>query len=131
MVYSDMSSHSLAPPEQWSLVRITRVVPITDLLRKEAQSQISELYSTLLSYRPLALKGPINWDGKSFDGTRHALKTLTSIVFRSSGTLEALDMVYLDNTRSGRQGGTGGTERVITLSNGRSTEILIPRKNLR
>ncbi|KAF8593862.1 hypothetical protein BDV93DRAFT_193602 [Ceratobasidium sp. AG-I] len=114
------------PPEQWSQVRITRVAPITALLRKETRNQIAELYSTLLTYLPVTLMGPVTWNNKSLESTQHALKTITSIVIRSSANLESLDVVYSDNTRSGKHGGNGGTERVITLSNGEYiTEVFV------
>lgn len=95
-----------------------RVAPVTALSSKETEDQIAELYSTLLSYRPLAFGGPIHWNDKLFDGTLHALKTVASLILRSSGCLEALNVVYSDNTLSGKYGGNGGTERIFTLSQG-------------
>lgn len=118
MPYSDCPPCSLVTPHQWSQVRVLKVAPVTSLLRKEAQDQIAELYSTLLSYRPLALHGLIHHFNKSFDGGPHGLKTISSIALRSSGHIDAMDVVYADGTRSDKQGGNGGNKHIFTLAQG-------------
>lgn len=112
------SSSSLARPDQWSQVRVVRVIPVTDILKPEIKDQLIRLYSMLHLSRPLLLEGTTE-GASSFDGTPHALKTISKIVIRSEDVVHAICVAYLDGTWSVRHGGSGGTEQVFVLSNGR------------
>ena len=108
------------PPQLWSPVNIIRVTAITSLLRPETNEKLVELYSTLLSYRPPLLDRSTE-RSEVFDGSAHALKTISSLVIHSEGGgILGLSVIYTDGTNSGEHGNCGAKIPVFVLNQGKS-----------
>ncbi|KAG8780736.1 hypothetical protein FRC12_022634, partial [Ceratobasidium sp. 428] len=117
-----------AQPRQWAQTRVLQVIPVTKLLQDDLQTKIKELYSNLLSYRPIHFDG-IGENGGSFDGTSHALKTVSSIVVESSGFIHSLTVNYQDGSSSEQYGGPGDRKHSFQLrDNEFVVEVLVWRQ---
>ncbi|KAG8735792.1 Protein MICROTUBULE BINDING PROTEIN 2C [Ceratobasidium sp. 428] len=115
-------------PQQWVRTRVRRVVPVTKLLPDDLQNNIESLYSKLLSYHPIYFDG-IGEHGGSFDGTSHALKTISSIVVQSSGFIHSLTVSYQDGSFSEQYGGPSNRKHTFQLRSGESVvEVLVWRE---
>jgi hypothetical protein len=93
------------------------VIPTTELLNSDLKMLIKGLYSTLLSYRPLAFDGIGEWGG-SFDGTPHALKTISNVLVQCGGLIHSLTVSYLDGSQSDQYGGPSDRKHPFNLRNG-------------
>lgn len=111
------------PVGRWAQVRIVSAVPITALLSKELQTNISQLYNSLITYYPPTLD-TFTSGGYAFDDYFHSLKIIKSITVCCGSHVEALVHVesllvgYWDGTCSEKHGGEGGTSNTFTLNDG-------------
>ncbi|CAE6474180.1 unnamed protein product [Rhizoctonia solani] len=105
---------------QWQTIKISKVAPTTSLLTRDIQSRLSELYAQRISYVPPYGIGRIRYWNRTYDDNQHASKTISSIMIRSSDTIELLSITYSDGTMSGKHGGDGvvGTEYKFILTAG-------------
>ncbi|KAF8602190.1 hypothetical protein BDV93DRAFT_217366 [Ceratobasidium sp. AG-I] len=113
-------------PHQWCQVRVTEVVPVTDLLKPEIKSQLVDLYSALLSYCPSSLGKPIE-DSQYFGGSANGLKTISRLEISSRTWIDALCVVYSDGTLSdGWHDDREGRKQVFELNDGEYiTEVMV------
>ncbi|KAG9126180.1 hypothetical protein FRC07_004558 [Ceratobasidium sp. 392] len=82
-----------ASPSSWSVVRVLKVVPTSQLLRTETQSRLADLHSTLLSFLPAVVDGsPVSitaWSGNS-----HVLRTVLGVSARAQYTRMSVHAIY-------------------------------------
>lgn len=102
----DLLPVSTVPVGQWAQIRIAKVAPVTALLSVELQTQLSQLYSSLVTHSPPSLSGD-TVGGQCFDGSPHSLKTIKSVTVRCGAYVSSLRVTYLDGTSSAELGGPG------------------------
>ncbi|KEP46058.1 jacalin-like lectin domain protein [Rhizoctonia solani 123E] len=115
---------------QWHTIKTKKTAPTINLLARELQTQLSELYARRLSYVPSDRMGPLRYYHKTYDDNQHSLKTISSVMIRFSDFIELLTATYSDGTISSKHGGGGhvGTEhKFILATDEHITEMLIWR----
>lgn len=103
---------------QWAQVRIVKAGSVTALLSDELQAQLLQLSSSLITYNPPTLAGSTA-GGHSFDGSRHALKTISSVTVVRDTHVNSLGVAYSDGTSFNVHGGTGGSSDMFCMDNGK------------
>ncbi|QRV82453.1 hypothetical protein RhiJN_10468 [Ceratobasidium sp. AG-Ba] len=112
-----------AEPSQWVQTKITRVIPVFDLLKRDLKAAVDELYSTLLSHQPESLDG-IGGFGGVFDGTEHAFGVISSVTILSDGLIHGISVRYQNGTQSGRYGGPSQAKQVFKLRSGNNVRFV-------
>lgn len=85
------------PIGQWSQVRVTKAIPVITLLSEDIQTQISDLYSSMITYSPLVFKEEPP-SGCTSGDTPCAAKLIKSVTIWANDHINSLCVTYSDGS---------------------------------
>ncbi|CAE6497195.1 unnamed protein product [Rhizoctonia solani] len=118
---------SIGTTQGWEIIKVTKVIPITDILDRAIQQRIKELYAnrSILSWSPSAGISP----QFRFDDAVHGLRLVMQIEIGFSDVrIESLSICYADGLTAGPYGRSGDATRLdqVDLAQGEFiTDIFI------
>ncbi|CAE7186673.1 unnamed protein product [Rhizoctonia solani] len=123
LTYSQWAAiKDLASNTQWQRVAVNKVTPTVNLLPSHLRARLSGLYAKQLCYIPPGGVGPANvlYAYQTYDDTKHASRTISSITIRCSYFIEVLAITYSDGLTTTKHGGGGhvGVEYEFALATG-------------
>ncbi|CAE6495997.1 unnamed protein product [Rhizoctonia solani] len=97
--YAGWLSSVIENPSSWTVIKVHRVVPITDILDNKLRTQIEQLYTTTFIHRSPAVGTP---HGLGFDSTVHGLRTIERIkIWFSDSRIRDISVTYVGGAVTG------------------------------
>ncbi|QRV82451.1 Fungal Zn(2)-Cys(6) binuclear cluster domain [Ceratobasidium sp. AG-Ba] len=101
------------PAGRWAQIRVSEVVPVTELLPENLQVQVQSLYARLFSYLPEPCRAISA--GYTANVSEEAWKTIRQVNLVTSDAVESLCVEYRDGTLSHEHGDYSGRKPAFSL----------------
>ncbi|QRV96327.1 gag-polypeptide of LTR copia-type [Ceratobasidium sp. AG-Ba] len=108
------------PAERWVQIRVSEVVPVTELLPENLQVQVQSLYARLFSYQPEPCRAISA--GYTAKVNEEVWKTIREVTLVTNNAVESLCVEYRDGTLSHEHGDYSGRKQVFSL---REAEFIV------